>query len=181
MLLLALSQFLAQVLFSTFELFQLCIHFSDLSRQLFGFQNEAYPLDVLELLADFLVASSFRGLTLEGSELPFDFQDDVVDANEILLRQLQFEFRTSASTLVAADAGGFLNNNSPLIGFGAEQPADSSLRNQRIRGETQSCLLQNLVNILQAAMSPVDRIDALSGAIELSTDLQSLSRYSGFL
>ena len=74
-----------------------------------------HALDRLHLVAHRAVAPRLAGLALEARELLLDLVDDVVDAEEVLLRGLELQLRRRAARLVAGDAGGLFDQVAALL------------------------------------------------------------------
>ena len=76
--------------------------------------REQHFLPAPQLVAQPLVAPRLRRLPLQRAALLLDFEDDVVDAREVLLRGFELQLRGAAPRLVLGDAGGFLDQLPPV-------------------------------------------------------------------
>ena len=65
-----------------------------------------------------LVLRGLLGLALERADLALDLAEHVVHAEQVLLRRLHLALRLAAARLELADAGGFLDQDAPLVGLG---------------------------------------------------------------
>src|SRR5262249_1167417 len=61
------------------------------------------------LVPETLIPPGLRGLPLERSALLFDFENDVVDAGQILLRRFELQLGGATASFVFGDAGGFFD------------------------------------------------------------------------
>ena len=80
-----------------------------------------------QLLAQPLVSPRLGGLPLQHAALLFDFENDVVDAGEILLGGLELQLRGAASGLVLGDARRLLDQLPPVDRTRAEDHPDLPL------------------------------------------------------
>ena len=78
------------------------------------FAREQHLLPAPQLVAQPLVAARLRRLALQRAALLLHLEDDVVDAREVLLRGLELQLRRAAARLVLRDAGGFLDQLTPI-------------------------------------------------------------------
>ena len=75
---------------------------------------EEHALDPLHLLLDRAPAPRLRRLALEALELLLDLVDDVVDAEEVLLRRLELELGLPAARLVLRDPRRLLDDRAAV-------------------------------------------------------------------
>ena len=85
-------------------------------------------IEDLELVENFLVPARFASLALEADNLAFDLFDDVGQAHQVLLGVFELAERFFFLVLVFADAGGFLENQAPVVRVGAEDLINLTLR-----------------------------------------------------
>ena len=124
-----------------------------------------------QLLAQPLVSACLGGLPLQHAALLFDFEDDVVDAGEILLGGLELELRGAASGLVLGDPRRFLDQLPPVGRTRAEDHPDLPLLDDGVGLRAETRVHQQLMDVAQAADCAVDQVFALAGAIEAARDL----------
>src|SRR4029450_8155116 len=72
-------------------------------------------------------------LPLQALELLLDLVDDVVHAQQVLLRGLELELRLAAAGPVLRDPGGLLDDRAPLRRLRREDLADLALLDDRVR------------------------------------------------
>src|SRR6516164_7991452 len=78
------------------------------------FLRELDLLPSAEFFAQALVAPRLRRLALERAALLLDFENDVVDARQVLLRGFELQFRRAPARLVLRDARGFFDQLTPV-------------------------------------------------------------------
>jgi hypothetical protein len=109
-----------------------------------------------------LVATRLGGLPLQRSPLLFHFEDDVVDASEILLGGLELQFRGAPARLVFRDAGRLFDQLPPIGRSRAQDHADLALLDDRVGLGPEPGVHQELVDVPQPADLPVDQILAFT-------------------
>src|SRR3954447_15042571 len=77
--------------------------------------RELHFLPPPQFLTQLPVTTGLCRLPLEGAALLLDFEDDVVDAREVLLRRFELQFRSTPAALVLGYAGGFLASLSLML------------------------------------------------------------------
>jgi hypothetical protein len=125
-----------------------------------------HALDRLHLFAHRAIAPRLAGLALERLELLLDLVDDVVHAEQVLLRGFELELGLAAARLVLRDAGGFFDEGAPVRGLAGEDEADLALLDDRVGLGPEAGVHEQLVDVLQAADLAVHQVFALAVAIE---------------
>ena len=133
-------------------------------------QCELEPLHGAQLLAHPVVAARLGGLAPEGVQLPGHLTDDVVDAQQILLRHLELHFGRVAPALEEGDARGLLDQGPAVGGLRTEDLADAPLLDQRVGVRPQSGPFEQRLDILQPTAPPVQVVLAFAGTVEPPTD-----------
>src|SRR5581483_1170697 len=132
--------------------------------------GEEHLLPALQLVAQLLIPARFRGLPFERAALFFDFEDDVVDAGEVLLRRFELQLRLAAARLVLRDPRGFFDQLAAIGGPRAEDHADLALLDDRVGLGAEARIHQQVVNVLQPADLPVNQVFAFTRAIQTPRD-----------
>ena len=140
-------------------------------RQLAIAAREQHLLPAPHLVAQPLVAARLRRLALQRAALLFDFEDDVVDARQVLLRGFELQLGRAAARLVLRDAGGFFDQLAPIGRPRAEDHADLALLDDRVGLGAEAGVHQQLVDVAQAADLAVDQVLALARAVQAPRDL----------
>src|SRR5688572_19931209 len=128
--------------------------------------REQHLFPPAQFVAQPLVAPRLRRLTLQRATLLFNFEDDVVDAGQVLLRRLELQLRCPPPRLVFGDAGGLLDQL-PAIGRArAEDHPDLALLDDRVGLGAEAGVHHQLVHVAQAADFAVDEVLALPRSIQ---------------
>ncbi len=143
----------------------------DARRQLAILARKEHLLPAPVLVAQPLVAARLRRLPLERAALLFDLEDDVVDANQVLLRGLELQLRGAAPRPVLGDAGGFFDQLTAVGRPRAENHADLALLDDRVGLRAEAGVHQQFVHVTQAAHFAVDQVLALTRAVQPSRHL----------
>ena len=139
--------------------------------QLAVLPREKHLLPPPHLVAELLVTLRFRGLALQGPALLLDFEHDVVDAGEVLLRRVELQLRRAPSRLVFRHARRFLDQLTPVGRPRAEDHPDLALLDDRVSLRPEARVHQQVVDIPQTARLAVNQVLALAGPVEPSRDL----------
>ena len=119
-----------------------------------------------QLLTQAPIASCFGCLPLERVTLPLHFEHDVIDADQILPRSLQFQLGRASAGFVLRDPGRLFEQLAPIRGSGTEDLADLPLLDHRVGLDPDSRIHHQILNIAQAADLTVDEIFTLAGAVQ---------------
>ena len=138
--------------------------------QFAGFACQHLAHNGAHLLANFGVAARFGGLALQGAELLFDFDDDVVYAGQIHLGRFEFCFAEALFGFEFCYAGGFFDDGAALHRLGGEDLADAALFDDGVGVRPQADAHEHFLNVAQAADAAVDQVFALAAAIEAAAD-----------
>ena len=133
-------------------------------------------LPAAQLVAKALVPSGLGRLTLQAAALLVDFEDDVVDAREVLLRGLELQLGGTPPGLVLRDAGGFLDQHAPVRGTRRQDEPDLALLDDGVGLGAQPGVHQELVDVPEPALGAVDQVLALARSIEPSHQLHVAAR-----
>ena len=110
-----------------------------------------------------LVAASACRLAFERVELLGHFLQDVVDAQQVLLGRLQLGFRQPPLGFVFGYASGFFQQDAPVRRARGEDAFDAALLDDGVGLRPQPCPHEQLLDVTQAAVLPVQIV--LAGAV----------------
>ncbi len=133
--------------------------------------REQHLLPAPHLVAQPLVAAGLAGLALERAALLLDFEDDVVEARQVLLCRVELEFGGAAAGLVLGDAGRFFDELTAVGRPRAQDHPDLALLDDRVGLGAEPGVHQELVHVAQAALRAVDEVLALARAVQAARDL----------
>ena len=145
---------------------QACARRLDRFRQLTILAREEHLLPAPQFVAQLLVALGLASLALQRAALLLHFEDDVVDAGEVLLRGIELQFRRAAAGFVLRDTGRFLDELTAVGRTRAEDEADLPLLDDGVGLRTEAGVHQQVVDVAQAARMTVDEVLALAGPIQ---------------
>ena len=128
-------------------------------------QRVGRPL-LAKLLVVELPASGLARLVLDRPQAAIDFVNDVFESQEVLLDTLQLALGFFLARLVAADAGGFLENHPPLLGIRLDQVRNLALLDDRVAADPHAGIAEDFLHILEADGLLVEQVLALAGPIE---------------
>ena len=137
--------------------------------------REEHLLPAPQLLVQPLMPSGLCGLAFQAAALLLDFEDDVVDAREVLLRGLELELGGAAAGLVLGDAGRLFDQLPPIGGPRRQDQANLSLLDDCVGLGAQARVHQQLVDVLQATVLAVDQVFTLARSIEPSNQFDITS------
>ena len=120
------------------------------------------------------VAARLGGLAFERVQLPRHLADDVLDPEQVLLRQLQLHLGRVAAALEEGDARRLLDQGAPVGRFRAEDLADAPLLDQGVGVRTEAGSLEQRLDVLEAAAAAVEQVLALARAVEAPAHAESL-------
>ena len=152
------------------------------ARRLDGLRQVAEPprkqdlLPAAQLVAQALVTPRLGRLALQAAALLVDFEDDVVDAGEVLLRGLELQLRRPAPRLVLRDAGGFLDQHAPIGGPRRQDQPDLALLDDGVGLGAQPGVHQQFVDVPEPALGAVNEVLALTRPIEPAHQLDVAAR-----
>ena len=133
--------------------------------------REQHLLPPPQLVAQLPIAPRLRRLALERAALLVDFEDDVVDAGQVLLAASSFSSADAAAGLVLGDAGRFLDQLAPIGRAGAEDQPDLALLDDRVGLGAEAGVHQQIVDVAQAADLAVDQVFAVARSVQPPRDL----------
>src|SRR5256885_322026 len=91
-------------------------------------------VQMLQLHRKLFVTARLASLTLQRTDLAFDFTHEVSDAHEILFRRFQFTQRLSLLSFVFGNASRFLKNHPAIFRFAGKDLSDVSLGHDAVTG-----------------------------------------------
>ena len=131
---------------------------------------EQHALAALHLFLDLAPAPGLRGLALQALELLLDLADDVVHAQQVLLRRLELELGLAPAGPVLRDPGRLLDDRAPVGGLAGEDLSDLALLDDRVRLRAEPRVHEQLVDVAQAADLAVHQVLALAVAVQAARD-----------
>src|SRR5690606_26709662 len=99
----------------------------------------------------------------------FEFLDDVGQAEEILLHLLQSTRRLLAFDAEAADASGFLEDQSTLLGRRLQDGVDLALLDDAVGAIRHADVGQQVANVAQSAGLAIDEVLAFAAAVDAAS------------
>ena len=109
-------------------------------------------------------------LTLQRSQLTGNFLIDVAGTRQVLVHRLNLFERTLLAALVLGDAGGFLDEGTALLGAALQNGIELALADDGMRILAQARIVQDVLNVHQAARTRVDEVLAFARAIHATGD-----------
>ena len=109
-------------------------------------------------------------LTLQRSQLTGDFLIDVASTRQMLVHRLNLFERTLLAALVLGDAGGLLDEGAALLGAALQNGVELALANNGMRILAQARIVQDVLNVHQAARTRVDEVLAFARTIHAAGD-----------
>ncbi len=137
--------------------------------QMLGLAGQDGAQQTAHLFAELGVAPRLGGLSLERSELLFDFDQNVVHAREIDLGGLEFGLGQPPLGLVHGDAGSLFDDGAAVHGLGIQDLTDAALLDDGVAIRTQPHAHEDFLDVAQAGHTAVDEVFALAGAIQAAT------------
>src|SRR6185436_9280218 len=131
---------------------------------------EQHALAPLHLFLHRTPAAGLGGLPFQALELLLDLVDDVVHAQQVLLRGFELELRLAPARAVLRDAGGLLDDRAPLGRLRREDLPDLALLDDRVRLRTEPGVHEQLVDVAQATHLAVHQVLALAVPVEAARD-----------
>ena len=121
-----------------------------------------------QLIPQHQVTSGGLRLLTQGLHLQLQLLDLVVDTEEILLRLFQLPLRFFLSVTKTGNAGGFLKNLPPVGALVGNDLGDAALADDGIAVPAQAGVHEQVVDVLQTHLLPVDIILAVAAAVILA-------------
>ena len=109
-------------------------------------------------------------LTLQRSQLTGDFLIDVAGTHQVLVHRLNLFERTLLAALVLGYAGGLLDEGAALLGAALQNGVELALADDGMRILAQARIVQDVLNVHQAARTRVDEVLAFARAIHAAGD-----------
>ena len=118
----------------------------------------------------FFVLARAIDLTLQRTQLTGDFLVDIAGTGQVLVHRLDLFERTLLAALVLGDAGSLLDEGTALLGAALQNGIELTLADDGMRILAQTRVVQNILNVHQAARARVDEVLALARAIHAAGD-----------
>ena len=131
------------------------------------------------LRAQLLVAIGLRGLAIERRDLAAQLDQDVVHAQQVLLGRAQLGFGLLAPLAVLPDPRSLLEDHAPVLGLARDQIRDLALLDDRVAARADARIEEEIQHVAQPDRHLVDRVLALSGAVQPARDLDLGERAVG--
>ena len=109
-------------------------------------------------------------LTLQRSQLTGDFLIDVAGTRQVLVHRLNLFERTLLAAFVLGNAGGLLDEGAALLGAALQNGVELALADDGMRILAQARIVQDVLNVHQAARTRVDEVLAFARAIHTTGD-----------
>ena len=109
-------------------------------------------------------------LTLQRSQLTGDFIIDVAGTHQVLVHRLNLFERSLLAALVLGNAGGLLDEGATLLGAALQNGVELALADDGMRILAQARIVQDVLNVHQAARTRVDEVLAFARAIHATGD-----------
>ena len=109
-------------------------------------------------------------LTLQRSQLTGDFLIDVASTRQMLVHRLNLFERTLLAALVLGDAGGLLDKGAALLRAALQNGVELALADDGMRILAQARIVQDVLNVHQAARTRVDEVLAFARAVHATGD-----------
>ena len=152
-----LANFLAQFMDLGIEGHTFLIHLSEPA-------GEHNPQFGSHLVAQPGIALGLAGLAFERVHLPRDFFENVVHAIQIRLGVFEPRLGEALLRLEFRNAGGFFDNVAAVGRTAAQDLADASLLDERIRLRPQPRSHEQFLDVAQAAQLPIQQVFAVTAA-----------------
>ena len=109
-------------------------------------------------------------LTLQRSQLTGDFLVDIAGTGQVLVHRLDLFECTLLAALMLGDAGGLFNEGAAFLGAALQNGIELALADDGMRILAQSRIVQDILNVHQAARARVDEVLTLARAVHAAGD-----------
>ena len=109
-------------------------------------------------------------LTLQRPQLTGDLLIDVAGTGQVFVHRLDLFERTLLATLVLGDTGGLLNEGTALLGAALQNGIELALADDGMRILAQSRIVQDILDVHQAARARIDEVLTLTRTIHAAGD-----------
>ena len=137
-------------------------------------ENPALPEHLVEQVAVGLPAlSEATGrvcLPFQGAQSTLHLGDDVVETEQGGGRVLELERRQALAVLVAGDAGRFLEELAPVLGFARQDHSDPPLLDHGVGADAQTRVHQDVADVLESDDAIVQPVLGVAAAVDAATD-----------
>ncbi len=110
------------------------------------------------------------GLRAQMHQLLFQFLQDIADAQQVVARVADAQFRLTAAVAVFGDAGSLLEEDAQLLRFGLDDARDHALLDDRIGARPQAGAEEDVGDILAPHMLIVDVVCGFAVALQYAFD-----------
>ena len=118
----------------------------------------------------FFVLARAIDLTLQRPQLTGNLLIDVAGTGQVLVHRFNLFERTFLATLVFGNAGGLLNEGTALLGAALQNGIELALADDGMRILAQSRIVQDVLNVHQAAWTRVYEVLAFARAVHTTGD-----------
>ena len=117
-----------------------------------------------------LVLAGTIDLALEGLELTRNLTINVTGTGKVLVHALDFAQRTLLAALMLGDASGLLDEAATFLGATLKDRIELALGNDGVRVLAQARIMQDVLNVHQAAGARVDEVFAFARTVHATRD-----------
>src|SRR5262249_53211957 len=118
-----------------------------------------------------LVAGRLLRLSFDRADLAADLDQDVVHAEQVLLRGLDLGLGLAAARLVFADTGRLLDQRAPLLGLGRHDLGDLALLDDRVALGADAGVAEEVLDIAETTRRSVQQVLRFAGPEQPARDL----------
>ena len=105
-------------------------------------------LECLQVRMQRLISSRLARLSLEGTNLPLHFLNDVADTQQIRFGRFHFAQRFLLLRFVFSDSGGFFKNAASIFGTRTQDQIDLALLHDGVGGASDAGVGEQTVDVL---------------------------------
>ncbi len=131
-------------------------------------------LEIAHPVGDLAIALRAPHLGVEFGDAPFEFREQVVDADRVGLGAFQAPHRLGLAREEARDAGRFFEERAPFGRLRGEDRVDLPLRDDCVRARAEARAHQEIDDVAQPHVVAVDEVLALARAVSAARDLHLL-------
>jgi hypothetical protein len=135
-------------------------------------QMQQRRLDTTDVIVQIAIAGRLAGLLLQGLQLAFERDDDVVQAREVGFGRAQAQLGLVPARMQTRDARGLLEQRPAVGRLGVDEGADPALADQRRRMGAGRGIREQQLDIAGAHVMPVDAVAGAAAALDAAADLE---------
>jgi hypothetical protein len=117
-------------------------------------------VEVLKFVGNLLVTARLASLPLQRTNLPFDFANQIRNADKVLVGILEFAQSLFLLRFEFGDASRLLKDHAAILRLARQKLCDVPLCHHAITAPTDSCSHEKLLDVFEAARSLVDKVFA---------------------